>query len=346
MRRPTFKEIIGQEKAVGFLRQVIANDKVASAYLFTGIHGVGKTTTALAFAVLLNCTDPVDGDGCGQCQSCRRVSDGNHPDIMVIAPDPDRKAIRINQIREIERRLAFAPFQGRYRVTIMDPAEQMTTEAANAFLKTLEEPPPGNVFILNVLDPGELPPTIVSRCQRVPFRPLPTEAIENWLVQERAMDGEGAKIVARLSEGSLGKAIRMAEGDLLVARVGWIEMLHSAIKGPPDAVLDAAQKLSELGKKAGSSKAFSEDRIAVMLGIWKSWYRDLVLVKLEDAAGLIVNTDMIGHLREASEGYTTEGLVQSLGVIARAEHDLMDNKNALILIEQSLFGLKRVANYE
>jgi hypothetical protein len=82
------------------------------------------------------------------------------------------------------------------------------------------------------------------------------------------------------------------------------------------------------------------------LGIWKSWYRDLVLVKLEDATGLIVNTDIIDHLREASEGYTTGGLVKSLGVIARAEHDLMDNKNALILIEQSLFGLKRVANYE
>ncbi len=342
----SFKQIIGQEKAVAFLRQVIANDKIASAYLFTGIHGIGKTTTAIAFAMFLNCTDPADGDGCGQCPSCRRVIDGNHPDVMVIEPDSDKGAIRINQIREIERSLAFAPLHGRYRVTIIDPAEQMTTEAANAFLKTLEEPPQGNVFILNVKDPGELPPTIVSRCQRVPFRPLPTQEIENWLVMECAVDGEGAKILARLSEGSLGKAVRMAEDDLLAARVGWLQMLDSAIKGPPDAVLDTAQKFSELGKKAAPSKALIEDRIAVLLGIWKSWFRDLVLIKLEGAIGLIVNADMINHLREASHLYTTEGLVRSLTVIARAEHDLMDNKNSLILIEQSLFGLKRAASYD
>jgi DNA polymerase III delta prime subunit len=93
----SFKEIIGQEKATVFLRQVIANDKIASAYLFAGIQGIGKTTTAMAFALLLNCVDPVDGDGCGKCPSCKKIIDGNHPDLMVIEPDQEKKVIGINR---------------------------------------------------------------------------------------------------------------------------------------------------------------------------------------------------------------------------------------------------------
>ena len=340
----SFKEIIGQEKATVFLRQVIANDKIASAYLFAGIQGIGKTTTAMAFALLLNCADPVDGDGCGECPSCKKIIDGNHPDLMVIEPDQEKKVIGINQIREINRHLAFSPVLGQYRITIIDPAERMTPEAANAFLKPLEEPALGNVFVLNVKDPGELLQTIVSRCQKVPFKPLPTEKIVQWLTRERTMDRDEAKILARLSEGSLGKALRMAEGDLLADRAGWVHMLDRAINGAPDVLLDTAQKFSDLGKKAGPSKELKDDGMALMLGIWKSWFRDMVLIKLGGAIDLMVNTDLVSHLRKTSLVYTVDGLTRSLAVIARAEHDLMDNKNSLILIERALFGLKGAAH--
>jgi DNA polymerase-3 subunit delta' len=340
----SFKEIIGQENAAVFLRQVMANDRIASAYLFAGIQGIGKTTTAMAFALLLNCIDPVDGDGCGKCPSCKKIIAGNHPDLVVIEPDQEKKTIGINQIREINRRLAFSPVLGQYRITVIDPAEGMTSEAANAFLKTLEEPPSGNIFILNVRDPGELLPTIVSRCQKVPFKPLPTEKIVQWLTRERTLDGEKAKILARLSEGSLGRALRMAEGDLLADRASWVHMLDRAINGSPDVLLDTAQEFSDLGKKAASSKELRDDRIALMLGVWKSWFRDMVLIKLGDAIHLVVNTDLVSHLTKASVVYTVDGLMRSLAVIARAEHDLMDNKNPLILIERALFGLKGAAH--
>jgi len=338
----SFKEIIGQENAAVFLRQVIANDRIASAYLFAGIQGIGKTTTAMAFALLLNCMGPVDGDGCGKCPSCKKIIAGNHPDLMVIEPDQEKKTIGINQIREINRSLAFSPVLGQYRITIIDPAEGMTPEAANAFLKTLEEPPSGNIFILNVKEPGELLPTIVSRCQKVPFKPLPTEKIVQWLTRERTLDREEAKILAGLSEGSLGKALRMAEGDLLADRVSWVHMLDRAINGSPDVLLDTAQKFSDLGKKEAhsNSKELKDDRITLVLGVWRSWFRDMVLIKLGDAIHLMVNTDLVSHLRTASLGYTFDGLMKSLAVIARAEHDLMDNKNPLILIERALFGLK------
>jgi len=336
-----FKEIIGQEKAIDFLRRVAANDKIASAYLFAGIQGIGKTTTAMAFALLLNCTEPENEDGCGKCTSCLRIIDGNHPDIILVGLDEEKTAIGINQIREINRQLAFAPVLASYRVIIIDPAEKMTVEAANAFLKSLEEPPPGTVFILTVRDPKELLPTIVSRCQRVPFKPLPTGEIANWLITERSVDREDARILARLSEGSLGTALRMAEEDLLAERVSWIEMLDRAINGSPDVLLEAAQKFFDLGKKGKEPK---DAKIALVLGIWKSWFRDMLFMKLEGAKELIVNTDRIENLSTAASGYSVDRLMKSLAVIASAEHDLIENRNQLFLIERSLFGLRGAAD--
>ena len=338
-----FNEIIGQEKAIVFLKRVTATDKIAHAYLFTGTKGIGKTTTALAFALLLNCIKPVDGDGCRRCSSCKKIIDGNHPDLIIIEPDQGKKVIGIDQIREINRHLAFSPVLGRYRIIIIDPAEKMTGEASNAFLKTLEEPPPRNILILNVKDPGELLPTIVSRCQKVPFKPLPTRGIVNWLIKERDMDIEKAKILARLSEGSLGKAVTLATDDIFTDRVKWVTMLNRVIHGPSDILLDLAQEFSNLGKRAATDNKLRDDRIAFMLGIWKSWYRDILLIKLGGRLDLILNSDLSNHCRKASTFYTLEGLMKSLAVIARAEHDLMNNKNLLFLIERSLLGLKRAA---
>jgi len=340
----SFDEITGQEKAIVFLKRVIANDKIACAYLFAGIQGIGKTTTALAFALSLHCADPVDGNGCKKCSSCKKIIDGNHPDLIIVEPEEDKKVIGIDQIREISRHLAFSPALGRYRVFILDPAEKMTDEAANAFLKTLEEPPPHNILILNVRDPGDLLPTIVSRCQKVPFKPLPTEDIVNRLIKDGNMDKEKAKILARLSEGSLGEAITLSRDDLLADRLNWIDMLNSSIKGPPDMLLDLAQKFSDFGKKAGTNKRLKDNRIALMLGIWKSWFRDMLLIKLGCSADLILNSDLGNHCEMASNSYTVDGLIGSLDVVAGAEHDLMDNKNLLLLLERSLFGLKRSAS--
>jgi DNA polymerase-3 subunit delta' len=340
MSAASFNDIIGQEKAITFLKRVIAHDRIGSAYLFTGIQGIGKTTTALAFALALNCTSPIEGDGCKHCSSCKKIIDKNHPDLIIIEPVQDKKVIGIDQIREINRHLAFSPALGGYRIIILDPAEKMTDEAANAFLKTLEEPPPRNIFTLNVRDPGDLFPTIVSRCQKLPFKALPTEDIVRWLTEKETMDREQAKILARLSEGSLGKALTLAKDDLLADRAHWVHMLTSVIHGSSDMVLDVAQKFSEFGKKAAASKKLKDDRIALMLGIWKSWYRDMLLIKSGGTVDLILNSDLGSLCENLSTSYTVNGLIRSLAVIARAEHDLMTNKNLLLLLERSLLGLK------
>jgi len=340
MSPKVFKEIRGQQRAIVFLRGIITNERVASAYLFTGIQGTGKATTAVAFALLLNCMDPVAEEACTTCESCKKILDGNHPDLLIIEPDQEKKVIRIDQIREIERYLAFHPVFGRYRIIIIDPAENMTDEAANAFLKTLEEPPPRTVFILNVRETGELPPTIVSRCQKVPFKPLPTKVIKDWLVNEGNVPRERANIVARLSEGSLGRAIRLANDELFAERAQWLAMLHRVVSGSLDTLLDLAQECSGVDKRAAGSKGSKDSRIALMLGIWKSWYRDLLLIKLEGSWDLVFNSDFGSHLKEASGLYSIEALIRSLAVLSRAERDLMYNKNLLFLIERSLIGLK------
>ena len=339
----TFKEIYGQEKAITFLKRVVAGNTIAHGYLFTGIRGIGKTTTAMAFALLINCMDPVDEDGCKKCNSCKKILDGNHPDLIIIEPDEDKKTIGINQIREINRHLAFPPVLEGYRVVIVDPAEKMTDEAANAFLKTLEEPPPHNIFILNVRDPGELLPTIISRCQKVPFKPLSLEDIVHWLIKEEGMDSEKANIIAKLSEGSLGRAIKLYKDDLFTRRIRWVTMLNSVIHNSSDMIIEMARKLSNFKKSSATNKELKDDTIASMLGIWKSWYRDILLFKLEGTQDLILNSDLSNDIKTASALYTPDALMQSLAVIAKAERDLMENRNLIFLLERSLLGLKKAA---
>jgi DNA polymerase-3 subunit delta' len=338
----TFKEIVGQEKAITFLKRVIASNTVAPAYLFTGIQGIGKTTTAKTFALLINCLDPVDGDGCRRCSSCKKMIDGNHPDFIIIEPDKDKKTIGINQIREINRHLAFSPALERYRIIIVDPAESMTDEAANAFLKALEEPPPYNIFILNVREPGELLPTIISRCQKVPFKPLPAKAVVNWLIKKENIDKEKAQIIAKLSEGSLGRAEKLSRDDFFTHRVSWITVLNSVINTSSDMLIDLAHELSGSKKSSTSNKGVKEDTIALMLGIWKSWYRDILLFKLEGNIGHALNSDLSYDLKNAAKLYTIDSLMRSLEIIAGAERDLILNRNTLFLLEKSLLGLKKV----
>jgi DNA polymerase-3 subunit delta' len=327
------------------LRGVIANQRIASAYLFTGSEGIGKATTALAFALMLNCEDPGDDDACTRCESCRKIVDGNHPDVLLIEPEKEGRAIKIGQIREIERQLGFSPVSANYRVMIIDPAERMTDEAANAFLKTLEEPPPRNVFILTARDPGDLLPTIVSRCQQVPFKPLAPGYIADFLARELGVDPERARLVARLSEGSLGRAQKLANDEVFEERKQWLERLSGVIGGPLDALLDLAQECSSLEKSTpGDMMGPREEKISLMMGIWKSWYRDLLVIKQGGTQDLVFNSDLSSRLEEAASGYTVDGLMGALSVISRAERDLMNNRNPLLLLERSLLGLEEISN--
>jgi DNA polymerase-3 subunit delta' len=183
----------------------------------------------------------------------------------------------------------------------------MTEEASNAFLKTLEEPPAGNVLVLNGTEPSDLLPTIVSRCQRVVFRRIPPRVIEEWLIDTKGMDHEKASVLARISDGSLGRALDMEESGFLEKRHAHLLSLSKLQRIPPDEAVEWASRfVKEIVKDD------RHEEIGALLGLWKTWYRDLLLLKAKGSEDSLINMDLSHELKIAAEAFRMEKLVSSL----------------------------------
>jgi DNA polymerase-3 subunit delta' len=337
----TFSEIIGQERAIGFLKKAIASGRIPHAFLFTGISGVGKTTTATAFTQAINCLEPVENEGCGKCLICRQMSSGNFPDLIFF--EPDGQNIKIEQIRELNRSLSFKPLAGKYRVTIVNEAETMTEDAANSFLKTLEEPPPGNVLILKTVEPRDLLSTVVSRCQRIPFQPLLFQVIKEWLMKEMYMDKETACLVARLSEGSLGRAVKIAETNFQEERE---ERIADIVQLPVISkyqLLVMAQEYAGKAKKTDREESKTTD-LSELFGIWKTWYRDLIIMKMNSTHTMLINADFSRELKNVSKKITIDNLIEGFIILDQAQRDLSRNLNPGLIVENALLNLKRLSD--
>ena len=333
-----FSQILGQERAKRFLKQAMSREKIPHAYLFTGISGVGKTSTAMALATALNCQEPVDYEGCGQCLPCRQMVSGNFPDFLIIKPEGQN--IRIHQIRDLNRSFSFAPALGRYRVCIIYQAETMTMEAANSFLKALEEPPPGNILILNATEPLDLLPTIVSRCQKVPFQPLMLQDMTDWLVKSRGLDQETAMALASISGGSLGLALKMCDGDFLDKRQEWLLRLMKLVGFSKEKALDVAfECASEDRKKALGIPESGEPGLRDMLSVWESWYRDLLVLKVGGPEERIINQDFSHKLKKTTESFKIDNLIDSLLAIEQSQQDLRRMRNTQLVMEHMVMSL-------
>ena len=339
-----FSEIIGQEAAVDFLQRVLAGDKIPHAYLFTGISGVGKTTAALAFTRALNCTAPRGGEGCGSCVPCRQMNGGNLPDLEVLRPDG--RVIKIEQVRELARRIGLKTVAARNRVSIVERAETMTVEAANAFLKTLEEPPPGNILVLETLDKKDLLPTILSRCQTVPFRPVPSDTLAAWLQREHGVPGETAALLARLSEGSVGRALGMARSSELADRMQSHMQVIAGLRGrsPAEILGTAVRYAREERKRSGEAgEEGDEGGLRAVLALWKTCFRDMMVHKCRGPVDLLMLGEGDGALKTMSRSYTIDGLVESMMILDRAQRDLNRSRNLDLMMETALLSLKRLA---
>lgn len=209
-----FSAILGQPKAVRLVERALQGGRLAHAYLFSGPDGVGKTTMAHVFAGMLFCQADGVEKPCGSCHGCRQFDSGNHPDFVLI--QPDGASIRIDQIRELKKTLSFAPFEGGYRVVVLEEVHSLRREAGNSLLKILEEPPPGNLLILVGSSDQLLLSTIVSRCQVIPFNPLPLELTTQVIQSHRPdLEARGVHALATLSEGCPGKGMAMEDDSLL-----------------------------------------------------------------------------------------------------------------------------------
>ncbi len=340
-----FSEIIGQEQTILFLKGVMARGKIPHAYLFAGIPGIGKTTTALALTQAINCKEQVNEEACGQCQTCRQVKSRNFPDLVFI--EPDGQNIKIEQIRDLNRTLSFKPISGRYRVSIILKAEVMTDEAANSLLKTLEEPPPNNVIILNVMEPLALFPTLVSRCQKVLFRPIPAPTIANWLVNYQSLERDKAHVLAKISEGSLGKAIRMCEEEFIKKREYLISRLIQLPGLSSEEAFEMALEHKRRPRESNSDEMGKGEWDPFdWLGIWKSWYRDLLLTKLHCSADFLINVDFSQKLKNISRHFKIENLIESFHMVDRSQRDLLQTRNVDIVMEHTILSLRRLASQE
>ena len=357
----SFSEILGQERPKKILRQTMERGKIPHAYLFTGIAGIGKASMARILSMTLNCHKFNAREACGECKPCRLMKSGNFPnkEFFVVRPkekdvsifnEDDSKdkessalSIRIEHIREVERTLAFAPLE-KYRVCVIDQAEKMNVPAANAFLKTLEEPPPGNVLIMKTEDPSYLLPTIRSRCQRIAFQPLHAQDLADWLIEKRELDKDKAMLLAKISSGSLGRSIKMLDGDFLNKREEWLLMI---IKFFGQSKIDALNEIDLKSQKEERHKSLDlsetgEVGIMDMVGVWEQWYRDLLLMRLGNQKDLLINVDYSKKLKSIAGRLKVDNLINCIEVIEKARRNLTKNINPKTAMGEMVLSLKQL----
>lgn len=269
-RPSTFDKMVGQEHVVQTLVNQINSDRIGHAYLFCGARGTGKTSAAKIFARAINCLHPVNGSPCGECEVCKALSDPANLDILEIDAASNNK---VENIREIRDKVQYPPVSARYKVYIIDEVHMLTTEAFNALLKTLEEPPKHAVFVLATTEPHKLPATILSRCMRFDFRLVPDKTIAALISQiydelGKKYDDEAILAIARAGEGSVRDALSVADLCVsytnekltyndVIAVLGASDsrvtarLVENIFKGESGKVLEAIDELVDLGKGVG-----------------------------------------------------------------------------------------------
>ncbi len=324
--------IIGHGEIIRALCRAVEQNRVNHAYLFAGPAGVGKTTTALAFGASLLCRQPQKGDACGQCQDCRQVDGQNHPDMHRIAPEG--ASIKIGQMREMLRRITLSPYQGKRQVFLVEQADLMTHEAANCLLKTLEEPPAGTVLILISSRPQSLLPTILSRCQIFTFHPLPAEQVVRILERETAVSREEVAVLARLTGGCPGRAVRLAgvAGGYFAVRQRAVDLATGLGRA---SVMEACRQAALLAE--------DKELALIYLELLQLWYRDL-LVWMETATpGLLFNRDYLSLVDREARFHSRIRLIAAIKEIEGTRDSLLANVNTRLALEMLFMGLAGAA---
>ncbi|MBN8620719.1 MAG: DNA polymerase III subunit delta' [Anaerolineae bacterium] len=315
--------VYGHDWAIEHLRKGIANGRTRHAYLIVGTESIGKETLARAFAMALNCTHADEAARpCGVCSACKRITSGNHPDMLYSELDSSTGALKIEEVRAITSRIALKPYEARYRIAIFRDFDHARPQAQDALLKTLEEPPPQAVLILLAPSTESLLPTITSRSQVIQLRPLPADSVRDALIQHRGASPEQADLLARLSGGRMGWAIRALEDpSILEQRAQALDLLEQIL------TLTRAQRFE-------IADDLSKDKLALypLLELWQSYWRDLLL--LNQQAGIPpANGDRLAGLEQLAHHTVPDDAVRALKATRTLAQNLSTNVNLRLALE-------------
>ena len=327
--------IVGHDWAVQLLSAAIKNGRIGHAYLITGPGQIGKTTLARTFAQALNCEEPLAERPCGRCRSCRLIAEDRHPDVHLLLPEVSGRGtpqIKVDQIRDLQHQLQLSTLEGRYRVAILKQFDAANASAANAFLKTLEEPPPSVVLLLTAADADSLLPTISSRCRTINLRPLGSDVIEQSLMAQWAVPSEKALLLSRLADGRPGWAVEASEDEkILHDRRESLTQLQDILQGKRVRRFTMAEKLTR-----------KPEQLPDLLRAWLSWWRDLALVAYGQGTinpnVPISNIDQQRILEEFAASWPLETIVDNLAATGRAIQLLAQNANTRLVLENLLIG--------
>jgi DNA polymerase-3 subunit delta' len=309
-----FAGILGQDNNIALLSRSLAAGKIASAYLYEGIEGCGKKKTALAFIEAIFCGG---NEGCGHCPSCRKIAGYQHPDLHLV--EPDGAYIKIDQIRELQRALAFRPFEAPKKACIIEAADRLNPAAGNALLKTLEEPPGNAILILITANPDGVLPTILSRCQRLRFAPLAEATVES-LLREMGSVPEVARVVASLAGGSMGKAIEIGEETALHERKNFLARVCSLS-------MDDISPLFAFAEEMATDK----ENTLELLELLTAFLRDALL--LHSGSRDVVNSDLFQLLERETGSFSGRGIMERIRHVAETRSAIMSNVNARLALE-------------
>lgn len=346
-RSQNFDEIVGQKHIIQTLKNAIISDRISHAYLFTGPRGTGKTSTARILAKAVNCKKGPTPSPCGTCDNCEKIRDGHAVDVVEIDAASNRG---IDEIRDLREKVRYAPIEGRYKVYIIDEVHMLTSEAFNALLKTLEEPPAHVIFVLATTEPSKVPITIASRCQRLDFTRITLSEIKEQLkkiskaegfdIEEKALDA-----VARSGEGSMRDSISLL--DQLVSFAGSkvtfddvVTLLGSAdeelLFSLSDAILDGNDsKVLELLRR-GIDEGRSASQIVKDL---INHFRNILFAKVGAVESLELTKEYQNRIQEQSEKFNFDIIKSILRALSRAELDMKWHPQARLVLEVALLEL-------
>ncbi len=319
----TFNNILGHDRQIDILRRALAAGRLAHAYLFSGPDGVGKRLVALALVQTMFCLDQT---GCGRCAACRKLAHRNHPDLHFM--EPDGSSIKIEQIRILQRELTFKPLEAPCKVALIDHTELLTSGAANALLKTLEEPPGATLLILLSAQPQRLLETIRSRCQPVHFARHPQARIQQVLEQKLGLSEKEAHVVASFSDGSFKKAFGKDRTLYIERRRELLKTLTGLSSGSILPVLEFAEALA-------SEKSDLPD----ILEIFQAFYRDVLLALNSQDENRLVNLDLLEKIHRVAQRENNSTVLGKLEALAGARRHLERNVNPQLTMEVLLLKL-------